>query len=112
LKNRSRVEILYDIVAASKSSARKTHLMYKSNLSFKQLRMYLDFLIERGLVQERLDNLEDAGHTYAVTSKGLEFLTLFEELQGFMGVAGVVVAPVVENIPQVPAVSEILAQVP
>lgn len=86
MKNRSRVEILYDIVSASKSSARKTHLMYKSNLSFKQLRLYLDFLVYRGLVQEKFDLQEEGAKVYTATPKGLEFLRLFEDLKGFLGI--------------------------
>jgi predicted transcriptional regulator len=57
--------------------------MYKSNLSFKQLRLYLNFLLDRGLVEEKLDVDEEA-RTYTATSKGLEFLRLFQDLQGFL----------------------------
>jgi predicted transcriptional regulator len=77
------MEILYDIVAASKNSSKKTHLMYKSNLSFKQLRLYLDFLVDRGLIDEKMDMQE---RTYCPTPRGLEFMTLFEELQHFLGI--------------------------
>jgi predicted transcriptional regulator len=85
MKNRSRVEILYDIIDASRTTAKKTHLMYRSNLSFKQLDMYLHFLLQRELVEERLD-VEDASKSYAITPKGMEFLSLFESLQDLMGV--------------------------
>jgi predicted transcriptional regulator len=90
VKNRSRVEILYDIVSASKESARKTHLMYKSNLSFKQLRLYLDFLLYRGLVEEKNALEEEGGRTYAATPKGIEFMRLFEDLQGFLGASNAI----------------------
>ncbi len=81
LKNRSRVEILYDIVASAKSAAKKTHLMYKSNLSFKQLDLYLGYILQNGLLEERLD--EDGGRFYCLTNKGNEFMGLFEHLQTF-----------------------------
>lgn len=84
MKNRSRVEILYDIIAAARASARKTHLMYRSNLSFKQLDIYLKFLLRQSLMEERFD-IEDGSKRYYVTSKGLQFLVLFENLQSFMG---------------------------
>jgi predicted transcriptional regulator len=84
MKNRSRMEILYDIIAAARASARKTHLMYKSNLSFKQLDVYLKFLLRQSLMEERFD-IEDGSKRYYVTSKGLQFLDLFENLQSFMG---------------------------
>ena len=84
MKNRSRVEILYDIIAAARASARKTHLMYKSNLSFKQLDMYLKFLLRQSLIEEHFE-IEDGSKRYYVTNKGLQFLNLFENLQSFMG---------------------------
>jgi predicted transcriptional regulator len=84
MKNRSRIEIFYDIIAATRASAKKTHLMYRSNLSFKQLDLYLNFLLRQKLVEERFD-IETASKTYFVTEKGLEFLRLFENLRAFMG---------------------------
>ena len=84
MKNRSRVEILYDIIDAARTSAKKTHLMYRSNLSFKQLDMYLRFLLGRGLVGEHLD-IEDASKSYRVTPEGMQFISLFESLQELMG---------------------------
>jgi predicted transcriptional regulator len=83
IKNRSRVEILHDIVAAACASARKTELMYKSNLSFTQLDLYLKFLIHRQLVEERFD-LEANCMRYYITNKGLRFLELFANLKTYL----------------------------
>ena len=80
-KNRSRLEIVYDIISAARRPAKKTHLMYKSNLSFKQLDLYLSSLLENGLVEERLD--EDEGRTFCVTRQGINYIDIFERLQGF-----------------------------
>ncbi|MHB1907927.1 MAG: winged helix-turn-helix domain-containing protein [Nitrososphaerales archaeon] len=85
MKNRSRVEILYDIIVSARGSAKKTHLMYKSNLSFKQLNLYLGFLLQNKLVEERFD-VDDGTRTYFVTNRGLQFLELFENLQSYMGI--------------------------
>jgi len=84
MKNRSRIEIFYDIISATRASAKKTHLMYRSNLSFKQLDLYLNFLLKQKLVEERFD-IETASRTYFITEKGLQFLSLFENLRTFMG---------------------------
>ncbi len=81
LKNRSRVEILYDIIASAKTPARKTHLMYKSNLSFKQLDLYLEYILENGLLEERVD--DEGSRMYCLTNRGNEFLGLFEHMQTF-----------------------------
>ncbi len=83
IKNRSRVEILHDIVAAASASARKTELMYRSNLSFNQLDLYLKFLIRRKLVEERFD-LEANCMRYYITNKGLRFLELFANLKTYL----------------------------
>ncbi len=83
MKNRSRMEILYDIISAAKCPVKKTNLMYKSNLSFKQLELYLGFLVEQGLIETKP---EDDGHgrIYGATSKGFEFIRIFEDLQGYL----------------------------
>jgi len=52
--------------------------MYKSNLSFKQLDLYLNALMQSGLVEEHLD--DEVGRVYSVTPRGLSFLELFEVL--------------------------------
>ncbi|MGI0084167.1 MAG: winged helix-turn-helix domain-containing protein, partial [Nitrososphaerales archaeon] len=83
MKNRSRMEIIYDVISASKSPVKKTNLMYKSNLSFKQLELYLGFLIEQGLIEARPQ--EDVpGRTYGATSRGFQFMRVFEDLQGYL----------------------------
>ncbi|HZW54800.1 MAG TPA: winged helix-turn-helix domain-containing protein [Nitrososphaerales archaeon] len=83
-KNRSRLEIVYDIISAARHPAKKTHLMYKSNLSFKQLDLYLSSLLENGLVEERFD--EEEGRTYCVTRAGMNFIEIFERLEAFFTV--------------------------
>jgi predicted transcriptional regulator len=81
LKNRSRVEILYDIVSAARPSSKKTHLMYKGNLSYQQLDLYLNFILRNGLLEERF---VDEARLYFVTEKGLEFLRLFEDMHNLI----------------------------
>jgi predicted transcriptional regulator len=81
LKNRSRVEILYDIISAAKPSSKKTHLMYKGNLSYQQLDLYLNFILKNGLIEERF---VDETRLYFVTDKGMEFLRLFEDMHNLI----------------------------
>jgi len=73
---RSRLEIMHSILSlclqGERSSARKTHIMYKCNLSFKQLGKYLETMTDLGL-------LEVNRGSYSVTEKGKRFL---EEFQG------------------------------
>jgi predicted transcriptional regulator len=81
LKNRSRVEILYDIISAAKPSSKKTHLMYKGNLSYQQLDLYLNFILKNGLLEERF---VDDTRLYFITEKGMEFLRLFEDMHNLI----------------------------
>jgi predicted transcriptional regulator len=83
-KNRSRIEILYDIISSARMPVKKTHLMHRSNLSFKQLDLYLNFLLEQDLVRDRLDD-ESNGRVFFVSNKGMQFLSLFETMQTFLG---------------------------
>jgi predicted transcriptional regulator len=81
LKNRSRVEILYDIISAAKPSSKKTHLMYKGNLSYQQLDLYLNFILQNGLLEERF--IDDT-RLYCITQKGMQFLTLFDDMHNLI----------------------------
>ena len=83
MKNRSRMEILYDIISAARSPVKKTNLMYKSNLSFKQLELYLGFLVEQGLIEAKPED-EGHGRIYSATSKGYQFTKIFEDLQSYL----------------------------
>ena len=62
------MEILVDILSLVKEGARKTHIMYRANLSFKLLDKYLNEVLTAGLVR-----LDDDGF-YKITGKGLIFL--------------------------------------
>jgi predicted transcriptional regulator len=76
MKYRSRSEIvglLLDV--ANGGGASKTKLMYKAYLSFNQLREYLAFLIENGLI-------DYGGHqTYRTTEKGIRVLQLQNRIE-------------------------------
>ncbi len=85
--HRSRFDIMATILlAANKRAARKTHIMYKCNLSFKQLRTYLRFLAETGLLRSAA---EDAGPDenpvlFETTKKGEAFITAYKNLKALL----------------------------
>lgn len=68
---RSKLQIIAEILEIVSNGARKTHIMYGANLSYKLLCKYLDEIVECGLVKI---NREDS---YIVASKGREFLERF-----------------------------------
>jgi predicted transcriptional regulator len=86
LLHRSRIDIIANILRAAERGAKKTHIMYKCNLSFRQLHYYLDFLVERGLLKtiraksgERNDS-----NTYETTSKGKAFIQAYNSIRAIL----------------------------
>jgi predicted transcriptional regulator len=75
MKNRSRTEIVGSILESANGGATKTKIMYKSFLSYAQLKEYLSVLIENNLI-ESLEGTQ----TYKTTEKGLNFLKMHNEI--------------------------------
>jgi predicted transcriptional regulator len=67
--NRSRTEIVGNILDAANGGASKTKIMYTAFLSYNQLKEYLSVLIENNLIEYR-----DGTQTFKTTEKGLFFL--------------------------------------
>ena len=70
---RNRLEIIADMLSVVRDGAKKTHIMYQANLSFKLLRQYLAEVLDAGLVN--VDN----GNYYTLTRRGQNFLDRFSE---------------------------------
>jgi len=68
-KYRDKIEIVHDILTAVSDGARKTHIMYKANLSYKLLVSYLEEMIKADLVLSNGDGI------YTLTEDGEEFLS-------------------------------------
>jgi predicted transcriptional regulator len=82
LSNRSRPEIVASILDIASRGALKTHIMYKANLSHRQLELYLRFLLDSELIQEVRNGSDRT--KFAVTDKGLDFLREFSHVSGYM----------------------------
>ena len=76
-RKRSRLETIYTILTLALSGIRKTHIMYRANLSHQQLNKYLNLLLEK----ELLDIQESR---YFTTERGHAFRTTFEDLQSIL----------------------------
>jgi len=68
-----------DIVDLCKAGIRKTHIMYKGNLSYEQINRYLYELLEKELI---IQNLDDGVLTYRATEKGRSFLQYYNLMLG------------------------------
>jgi predicted transcriptional regulator len=78
MKNRSRSEIYRSILetANADEGTNRTKLMYKSYLSFNQLKEYLGILQENGLIE-----YEVGMRCYRITEKGIRVLQLQNKME-------------------------------
>ncbi|HYJ01717.1 MAG TPA: winged helix-turn-helix domain-containing protein [Nitrososphaeraceae archaeon] len=74
--NRSRTEIVGNILDAANGGTSKTKIMYTAFLSFGQLKEYLSVLVENNLIEY----LEGA-NKYKTTEKGLNFLKMHNQIE-------------------------------
>jgi predicted transcriptional regulator len=82
--NRGRLDITADILEASNGGVRKTYLMYRCNLSFKQLKYYLGFLLGNELLSVAARDVHLNHCLFETTDKGKEFLKAYKGLKTFM----------------------------
>jgi len=75
MANRSRTEIVSNILDAANGGATKTKIMYIAFVSYNQLKEYLSILIEYNLIE-----YIDGTHTFKTTEKGLNFLKMHNEM--------------------------------
>ena len=71
---RNRLDIIADILNATKKGLRKTRIVYSTNLNFKLANNYLPLLTENGL-------LEVTDRVYITTRQGIEFLENYRKIQ-------------------------------
>jgi predicted transcriptional regulator len=79
--NRGRIQIMGDVLALATSGIKKTHIMYRANLSYEQLHLYLEELIGKALVAQ---DVSSDGVVYRITEKGREFLLHYTRLIEFL----------------------------
>jgi predicted transcriptional regulator len=87
LLHRSRIDIIANILRVAEGGAKKTHIMYKCNLSFKQLHVYLDFMVERGLLEcssLKTEGKADLTTTYKATKEGRAFIQAYRNLRALL----------------------------
>ena len=75
--NRRKIQITADILCLSTVAIKKTHIMYKANLSYEQVNYYLSDMLNNGLISQHI--LED-GIVYRTSEKGREYLKHYTRL--------------------------------
>jgi predicted transcriptional regulator len=80
---RTRSDIIGDMLSSiinKGGQIKPTHLMYKSNMSHGQMKVYLDDLIGKELVKK----VKKGNHDYVIiTDKGHEFIQKLREIKEF-----------------------------
>jgi predicted transcriptional regulator len=82
MKYRSRTEIAARILVAANVGIPKTKLMYTTFLSYNQLKEYVAFLKEKGLLTH-----DEMSMTFRTTPKGREYIDMFYKLNEISGFA-------------------------
>lgn len=75
--NRGKIEIMADVLALSTAGIKKTHIMYRANLSYEQILYYLNQLLGKGLIAQ---DVADSALVYRTTEKGREFLACYSRI--------------------------------
>ena len=83
-KHRSKVNIVYDIlVSAMGGGAKKTHILYKANISSTQAENYFSALLAHNLLEKAHDI--DGNNVYRTTENGMKFIECCEEIRSLIG---------------------------
>ena len=82
-RKRDRTDIIHDMldcILQRGGEIKPTHLMYRSNLSHKQMGTYLDDLVEMHCVEK----IQKKGYDYIIiTDKGRELVNRLQEMKEF-----------------------------
>ena len=84
-RHRSKVDIVYDIlVSALGTGAKKTHILYKANISSTQVESYFSALLAHNLLEHRHD--ADGHNIYRTTETGRKFISCCDEIRSMIGI--------------------------
>lgn len=75
--NRGKFDIIGSILLICKNGAKKTEIVYKANLNFKNAEVYLKWLNDRKMIMKE-------GRFFNITSKGSELLFNLQSASAFM----------------------------
>lgn len=86
LLHRSRIDIMANILQATLGGAKKTHIMYQCNLSFRQLNAYIEFLTQFGFIERLALKTEskDDLQMFMTTPKGKSFIKAYNNLKALI----------------------------
>jgi predicted transcriptional regulator len=77
--NRNTIDIASDVLEAANGGTSKIQIMYRALLSYNQMKVYVNFLTEKGLLVYK--NQQGEARTFRTTEKGLRFLEIYNRLE-------------------------------
>ena len=83
VKRRGKLEIIADILRSIQNKEGKikpTHLLYRSNLSHAKLKEYIEILLKKGMIEEKLVK---GKKMFFMKDQGHKFLLEFERIKEF-----------------------------
>ncbi len=83
-KNRSRTEIIANLLKIARNGSLKTHLMYGANLSYHMVNHYLGILLQSDLIREERSE-DGSSKQYRTTEKGFRCLEIYDAIKGMIG---------------------------
>ena len=83
-RKRSDVDIVASILGEARKGTKKTRIMYRCNLSHRQLQVYLKFLLDMNLLMSISGGRESKTNFYQTTTKGRSFLDAYRKLKELM----------------------------
>ncbi len=82
--HRGRLDIIASVLQSTLGGVRKTSIMYRCNLSFRQLEVYLGFLLRKDLLRMVNRAGGNSSRFFETTDRGLDFLRAFRDLDELM----------------------------
>ena len=83
-QKRSEMDILARILVEVVKGTRRTHILHKYDLSYRQLRVYLKFLYDLGFLMLSAKSEDFKPKNFVTSPKGLEFLEAYRFLKSLM----------------------------
>jgi len=77
--NRGYLEIIHTILSVSTEGALKTHVMFKCNLNSSQVQQYLEYLVDRGLLDKER-KAYSSKTSYLTSERGRRYMRAYSEV--------------------------------
>jgi predicted transcriptional regulator len=84
LQHRGRIDIIANILKEAIGGAKKTQIMYRCNLSFRQLQIYLSLLIEKNFLQVVYVKGNGSIEFFEITRRGQTFLRAYRSIRALL----------------------------